>query len=144
MIRLVLMVLVLTTVAARQAAIRFPVYVTAVVEDAKSGIDSQVLLERDVSAVWQQYLDAARPDSDGSVTFRIRKPGLYWLLATDRTKDGARRGACLLHVSGEGTTKFMPLPRSKQGHQWGGAASQVCGDGVIRMVPAKSILVKTN
>jgi len=125
--------LVLAT--AQSTAPVFPVRVTVKLPSDSTTKTTQVLLERDQARVWQQYLDAQSPAPDGTVTVRIQKPGVYWLLGSSETTDRIRRGACLLRVALSGAFELTRLPRTREGRKWGGSESEVCESGVIPLLP---------
>ena len=110
----------------------FPIRVSARVAKPRPDSTLKVLLERDDSRRWQQYLDGVGVAQDGEFQIAIQRPGLYWLLATEETDWSYRRGACLLEVRAKGDYSLRPLPGSPVGNKWGGKrATSICKQGIV-------------
>ncbi len=113
---------------------QFQVIVKGKVTDSeRHPVVAQVLLERDVSQSWQQFLDGTESASDGNFTLTIQRPGTYWLLAARGKGRAIRRGACLVDVRADGSFAMKALPETKAGRFWNGLASDKCDQGQLRI-----------
>lgn len=110
----------------------FPVRIAARVETPRPNATVQVLLERDGSGRWQQYLTSASVATNGSFEIPVQRAGLYWLVASEETDWSYRRGACLIEIGTAGGYTWKAVPNTKTGRKWGGRqATAPCQRGVI-------------
>jgi hypothetical protein len=117
----------------------FPIQLTGRVDHPRPNSTVQVLLERDNSRRWQQYLDGTGVVVDGGFQIAIQRPGVYWLIASEETNWSYRRGACLVEVKEGGEYALKSVPDTAVGRKWGGSqATSSCGRGVVPLTVYRS------
>lgn len=117
----------------------FPLKIAGRVDRPRPDSTVQVLLERDDSKRWQQYLDSSALVIDAAFQIPVQRPGLYWLIATEETDWSYRRGACLVEVRKSGDYSLKAVPDTKVGRKWGGPkATGACQRGVVPLTLYRS------
>ena len=111
---------------------RAGVQVAGRIDGPRQNSTVHVLLERDDSKRWQQYLSTSTAVTDAKFHIPVHRPGLYWIIATEETDWSYRRGACLLKVDDLGNYSLRPVPDTKVGRKWGGpTATHACKNDIV-------------